>query len=142
LEDRKLNDTHDIVDEIALTPLRFILKHAWVFADYAFKLTGWMLGASAVLALGQKSDNQPVLILGICLSAVWGIALAATLFRLAGFLQDKALEKVVHSRAWHPLVRIALSSLLTGIVVIPVLQSFFVLVGLFVTIVTDLNILS
>ena len=125
------DNQQDIIDEIGWAPLRFLFRHAWTIAEHAFKLTAWMVGASAVAAFGQKSESGTIMGLGLFLAAIWVTVLAATLFRVTGYLHDMALDQWILKKNRHPIVSIVLGAIIAAAVVLPAIQVFFALISVF-----------
>ena len=117
-------DPEDVFDEIMIAVLRTIGKYAWTVADHVFKLTAWLLGFSAILALGQSTDDIGITVIGIVLSSVWLAAAVTTIFKTTVFLQDAALERWVDNKTRHPLIRIGLAAAVTATIVIPSIEVF------------------
>lgn len=125
-----------VFDEIDSTPLRWILKHAWVIADHAFKLTTWMIGASALLAFGVGLGNLYIIAFVVGLMILWIVALVSILFKVICYFQDVGHDRWIRDKSYHPVFKILFGALMTALIVIPTQYVFFGMLNIFMTFLT------
>jgi len=127
----------DVVDEVENHFGKWVLRHAWTVAEHIFKLTAWMIGATAVAAFAKRAGSTAVAGFAVILWVVWLAAAGATFFKVTIYLQDFAFYRWIQGKFRRPMAELLVALAMTVLVAVPSTYLFFAFIKVFTEIFTS-----